>query len=320
MSYGTMLYLRNLYKCPFIGFFELYPPPFWTDKMVLRPEYPPPEGVRLFHATYHALTALHLLAVDAAYTPTEFQKNTAPPELRHKITVLHEGVETDLFQGRRVVRPTTFHGVPIGPDTKVVTFVSRGLESVRGFDIFMKVAARLAAEVEDVQFLIAGTENTFYGHELLHLNGKSFKQHVLSQGQYDPNQFHFVDFIPPTELATLFNLSDLHVYLTVPYVLSQSLIQAMASECLILASNTAPVQEMLKDGAEGVLVDFYDVDGLTRRALEMLRSPEKYQPLRQAAQARALREHNRGKCLEATAQFFQLFENRARDRLFATMG
>src|SRR5206468_5657617 len=118
MSYGTMLYLRNLYKCPFVGFFELFPPPFWTDQMVLRPEFPPAEGLRLFHATYHALTLLHLQAADAAYTPTEYQKNTAPAEFRHKITVLHEGVETDLYQGRKVARPTTFHNIPIGPDTK----------------------------------------------------------------------------------------------------------------------------------------------------------------------------------------------------------
>jgi glycosyltransferase involved in cell wall biosynthesis len=140
---------------------------------------------------------------------------------------------------------------------------------------------------------------------------------VLGQGQYDPNKFHFLGFIQPAELATLYNLSDLHVYLTVPYVLSQSLIQAMASECLILASDTAPVQEVIDDGEQGVLVDFYDVDNLTRRALQLLRSPEEYLPLRQAARQRAVREHSRGKCLEATAQFFQRFEKQARDRLFA---
>src|SRR5690242_7427161 len=85
MWYGTMLYLRNLYRCPFIGYYEFLPPPFWGDGLVLRPEFPPPEGVRLFNATYHALTYLHLHAVDAAYTPTHFQLQTAPPELRHKI-------------------------------------------------------------------------------------------------------------------------------------------------------------------------------------------------------------------------------------------
>jgi glycosyltransferase involved in cell wall biosynthesis len=319
MSYGTMLYLRNLYKCPFVGFFELFPPQFWTEQMILRPEFPPPEGVRLFHATYHALTLLHLLAVDMAYTPTQFQKDTAPEEFRKKIVVLHEGVETELFQGRKVARPTTFHNIPIGPQTKVVTYVSRGLESVRGFDIFMKMAARVAQEVPDAIFLVAGTETSFYGHEQGHIGQQSFKQYVMSQGEYDPAKFHFLGFIPPTELATLYNLSDLHVYLTVPYVLSQSLLQAMASECLILGSASKPVQEVMKDGEEGVLVDFFDVDNLTRRALEMLRAPEEFLPLRQAARERVVREHDRIKCLAATAQFFERFQSTARDRLFASL-
>src|SRR5204863_591008 len=103
--------------------------------------------------------------------------------------------------------------------------------------------------------------------------------------------------------ATLYNLTALPVYLTVRYVTSQSLLQAMASECLILASATAPVQEVMKDGEEGVLADFYDVDNLTRRALELLRSPDDFLPLRQAARERVLREHDRLKCLAATAQF-----------------
>src|SRR5207253_10413858 len=88
MSYGTMLYLRNLYDCPFVGYYELLPPPFWGNGLVLRPEFPPPEGVRLFNATYHAFTYLHLHAVDGAYTPTHFQRATAPAELQHKIRVI----------------------------------------------------------------------------------------------------------------------------------------------------------------------------------------------------------------------------------------
>src|SRR5207253_203868 len=93
MSYGTMLYLRNLYDCPFVGYYELLPPPFWGPGMVLRPEFPPPEGVRLFNATYHTLTYLHLHAVDAVYTPTHYQRGTAPAELCPKVRVIFDGVD-----------------------------------------------------------------------------------------------------------------------------------------------------------------------------------------------------------------------------------
>src|SRR5258706_16334196 len=106
--------------------------------MILRKEFPPPEAARLFNATYHALTYLHLHAMDAGYTPTHWQLGTAPPELRPKLRVIFDGIDADFFQRRDVPRPTNFRGAAIGPNTKVVTYVSRGLESVRGFDIFMK--------------------------------------------------------------------------------------------------------------------------------------------------------------------------------------
>src|SRR5208282_1826086 len=105
MSYGTMLYLRALYPCPFIGYFELLPPLFWTDALALRPEYPPPLGVRLFNATYHTFIYLHLHAMDAMYTPTHFQLQQAPAELRPKIRVIFDGVDTTFFQRRPVPRP-----------------------------------------------------------------------------------------------------------------------------------------------------------------------------------------------------------------------
>jgi glycosyltransferase involved in cell wall biosynthesis len=305
MSYGTMLYLRNLYPCPFVGYYELLPPPFWGPQMVLRREFPPPEGVRLFNATYHALTYLHLHAVDAAYTPTRFQLETAPPELRHKIRVIFDGMDTEFFQPRPVQRPVTFRGKTIGPDTRVVTFVSRGLESVRGFDIFMKVAKRICQEVPDVVFLIAGLERTNYGHEAHHIGKQSFKQYVLSQDSYDLDRFHFLGLIPAAELTTLYNLSDLHFYLTVPYVLSWSMIQAMASGCTIVGSATAPVQEALDDGVHGLLADFYDVDGLTAHALKVLRDPAQFRPLGRAARERVLERYELRKCIGALVKLFE---------------
>jgi glycosyltransferase involved in cell wall biosynthesis len=306
MSYGTMLYLRNLYQCPFVGYFELLPPPFWTDGLILRPEYPPPEPVRLFNATYHALTYLHLHAVDAAYTPTHFQLQTAPAELRHKIRVIFDGVDASLFQRRTLPRPYTFRGITIGPETRVVTYVSRGLESIRGFDIFMKAAKKISQQIDDVIFLIAGQERTNYGHELHYLGGKSFKQHVLSQDEYDLSKFHFLDLIPTDDLIALYSLSDLHFYLTAPYVLSWSLMQAMSCACVVLGSATAPVQEVIEHEEQGLLKDFYDVDGLAEQAVEVLRDPIAYRALGMAARQRILDRYELRKC---TGELIKLFES-----------
>src|SRR5262249_50508844 len=129
MSSGTMLYLRNLYPCPFVGDYDLLPPPFWSDGRVLRPELPAAAERRLFTAPCHALTYLHLFAVDQCCTPTHFQRQTAPAEVREKIRVIFDGVDTEFFRRRPIPRPTSFRGLSLGPDTRVVTFVSRGLES-----------------------------------------------------------------------------------------------------------------------------------------------------------------------------------------------
>jgi glycosyltransferase involved in cell wall biosynthesis len=304
-SYGTMLYLKNLYSCPFIGYFEMLPGPFWSEGLTLRKEYPATENVRLFNATYHALTYLHLHAVNAAYTPTCWQLGTAPPELQAKIRVIFDGIDTEYFQKRPVRRPAEFRGLTIGETTRVVTYVSRGLESIRGFDIFMKVAGRICRERSDVLILVAGEERTNYGHELHHIQAKTFKEHVLSQDDYDLNRIHFLGRIPTDELARLYNLSDLHLYLTVPYVLSWSLVQAMASECTILGSATAPVLEFIDDGVHGLLADFYDIDGLTRLALNVLHDPAEHRRLGQAARARVLERYEKGLCIRRLVEFFE---------------
>jgi len=306
VSYGTLLYLKNLYpEVPFVGYFELLPPPFWTDGLALRPDFPPPEGVRLFNATYHALTYLHLHALEACYTPTHFQLGLAPAELRHKIRVIFDGLNTEFFQRRPSGRPASFRGLTIPADTRVVTFVSRGLEAIRGFDIFMQVAKRICQAMPNVVFLVAGEERTNYGHEGHHIGQQSFKQYVLSRDDYDLSRIHFLGRIPADDLVTLYSLSDLHIYLTVPYVLSWSLLQAMATECAIVSSSTAPVTEVIDHGVHGLLADFYDVDGLTDQALAVLRDPPDFRHLGANARRRVLERYESGRCIDQLVEFFQ---------------
>jgi glycosyltransferase involved in cell wall biosynthesis len=169
----------------------------------------------------------------------------------------------------------------------------------------MKVAKRIAAEVSDVVFLIAGEERTNYGHEAHHIGNQTFKQYVLSQDAYDLTKFHFLGRIPPQDLITLFSLSDLHIYLTVPYVLSWSLVQAMSMSCTILGSATAPVQEVIEPEEQGLLADFYDIDGLAAQALRVLRDPEQFRHLGAAARARVLERYEKRRCIHQLVYYFQ---------------
>lgn len=308
MSYGTMLLLRNLYpEAAFVGYFEILPDDFWTDGMNLRKDYPAPEPIRLFNALYHSLSYLHLHACDGGYTPTRFQLSTCPKELRHKLRVIHDGINCELFSGERTSRPHQFHDALLRPETRVVTYVSRGLESSRGFDVFMKAARIVCKEVPDAVFMVAGSDRINYGHEGAHIGKRTFKEWVLAQDEYDLSRFHFLDHIPLDQLATLYGLSDLHVYLTTPYVLSWSLMQAMASGCTIIGSDTAPVREVIVDGKNGLLTDFYDHEALARKMVRVLREPEQYRPLGAAARATILENYEAGTCADRLHSYFSEF-------------
>jgi glycosyltransferase involved in cell wall biosynthesis len=160
-----------------------------------------------------------------------------------------------------------------------VTYVSRGFESMRGFDLFMKAARRIYREFPDVLFVVVGSDRICYGGDSKHIRHATFREHVLAQDDYDLSKFAFTGTVPTSTLVDLLSLSDLHIYLTVPFVLSWSLMNALACGCTVLASDTAPVREMIVDGENGLLVDFFDVDGLARRALEVLRDPSAFRTL-----------------------------------------
>jgi glycosyltransferase involved in cell wall biosynthesis len=114
---------------------------------------------------------------------------------------------------------------------------------------------------------------------------KTFREHVLLTEQPDLSRFRFLGRVSREQLADLFSISDLHVYLTVPFVLSWSLLNALACECTVLASDTAPVLEVVRHEETGLLADFFDVEGLAAQALRVLRDPAAFRPLGHAGRA-----------------------------------
>jgi glycosyltransferase involved in cell wall biosynthesis len=133
-----------------------------------------------------------------------------------------------------------------------------------------------------VVFAVVGEDRVCYGGDAEVTGGKSFKEWVLSRGEYDLCRFVFTGLLPPAELARLLAVSDLHVYLTVPFVLSWSLFDALACGAVVLASDTAPVREVVADGATGLLADFFDADGLADRVGQVLDDPGAFRHLGRA--------------------------------------
>jgi glycosyltransferase involved in cell wall biosynthesis len=303
-GFTSTLFLRELYpSCPMINYFEYYYHTTNSD-MDFRPDFPVDDASRLRARARNACLLLDLENCDAGYSPTHWQRSRLPARYQDKVRVIFDGIDTTLWKPEPDV-PRHIAGIPLPTNIPVVSYATRGMESMRGFDIFMKTAKRIAALRPDVRFLIAGEDRVCYGGDAAFTGGKSFKQWVLDQDEYDLSRFHFLGILPPTELARLFHRTNLHIYLTVPFVLSWSLLNALACGATVLASATPPVQEIIQHGDHGLLAPFFDLDALASQALEVLANPAAFRHLG-ASGARLIRDqYSLDVCIPRMLQLYE---------------
>lgn len=280
-GFVSTLFLRELYSCPTINYFEYYYHATNSDMDFRRdlPACPPLDRLRA--RARNAMLLLDLDNCDAGYSPTQWQRERLPAEFQGKLSTIFDGIDTTLWRRTSDV-PPQFGGYKIPAGHRLVTYVSRGMESMRGFDIFMKVAKRICDQRSDVTFVVVGEDRVAYGGDARYTGGQTFKQWVLAQDNYDLSRILFIGRLPPAELAGLLSATDLHIYLTVPFVLSWSLMNALACGATVLASDTAPVCEMIHHEQNGLLCDFFDVDGLVDQAQQVLADPPAFVALGQA--------------------------------------
>jgi glycosyltransferase involved in cell wall biosynthesis len=305
----TTVLLRELYDCPIVNYFEYYYLIRGGD-MDFRPEFPNPVANRLRARIRNAHLLLDLEECDAGYSPTRWQRNLFPANYRHKIRTIFDGIDTTLWRPREEIqRHIGTWSIP--KEMRVVTYVSRGLESIRGFDIFMKIAKRLCDLRKDVVFFVVGEDRICYGGDADFTGSSSFKQWVLARDDYDLSRFVFTGLLPTLQLVDLFSLSDLHIYLTVPFVLSWSLMDALACGVTVLCSDTPPVREMVQHRQNGLLADFFDIDGFVEMANKVLDSPGEYRSLGQAGMAMIREKYSLDICLP---RMLHLYEDAVQSR------
>ncbi len=288
-GFGSTLFLHELYPgAPIVNYFEFYYHPHQSD-MDFRPEFPPAEIDFLRARARNAMLLLDLENCRRGYSPTHYQRSLFPEVYRPRIDVIFDGIETDIFRKKEGL-PRRIGGRTIPDSTRIVTYVSRGFESMRGFDVFMKVAKAIYRRHPDVLFVVVGSDRVCYGGDERHIRHSTFREHVLAQDDYDLDRFLFTGLLPVDRLVEVLSLSDLHLYFTVPFVLSWSLMDALSCGCTVLASDTAPVREMIDDGRNGLLRGFHDVEGFAEAALGVLSRPAEFRHLGVEA-ARRIREH-----------------------------
>jgi glycosyltransferase involved in cell wall biosynthesis len=207
-------------------------------------------------------------------SPTHWQASTFPDLFRQRITVSHDGIDTVAVKPNAQAVLTLPDGTVCRAGEPIITFVNRNLEPYRGYHVFMRALPKLLAAAPQARVVIVGADGVSYGARPP--EGKSWKQVFLSevQGQLDMSRVHFVGQLPYPNFVQLLQVSCVHVYLTYPFVLSWSLLEAMSAGCSIVASNTQPLQEAIRDGDTGRLVGFFDGDNLVRQVCELLRQPD----------------------------------------------
>ncbi|WP_172300513.1 glycosyltransferase [Pseudoruegeria sp. HB172150] len=259
-------------------------------------------GIRTLDRRAHLLMAA--TDADALLSPTRWQAATFPAELQPKISVIHDGVDTT----RIAPDPAATYQVPGGPLLKagdeVLTFVNRNLEPYRGYHILMRALPQVMAARPDLQVVMVGSDGTGYGPGPG--EGKSWKQVLLDEvgGRIDRSRLHFTGRIPYDDLLNVLRVGRAHAYLTYPFVLSWSMLEAMSLGALVVGSATPPVEEVIEDGVTGHLVDFFDVDGWAAKLIEVLSDPAAQAPVRAAARQHIIDRYDLGTvCLPRLMEF-----------------
>jgi glycosyltransferase involved in cell wall biosynthesis len=235
--------------------------------------------------TRNAPFLLSLVASDWALTPTRWQWQQHPELFRQRISVIHEGVDCHKVTPNPQARFALPGGQVLTRGDEVITYVARNLEPYRGFHIFMRTVPKILERRPNAHVLIVGGDGVSYGKHLP--NGQTYKQKMLDEVSalpgYDPARVHFLGRLPYGQYLNVLQISSAHVYLTYPFVLSWSMLEAMACGCLVVGSRTAPVQEVIVDGENGLLTDFFSPEEIAARVDEALNHPDQMQAIRQAA-------------------------------------
>ncbi|HEX8553344.1 MAG TPA: glycosyltransferase family 4 protein [Sphingomonas sp.] len=226
---------------------------------------------------------LSLEACDAALAPTRWQKSVQPPAFHDKISVIFDGIDTRLVAPDATARFALEDGTVLTRTDEVVTYVARNLEPYRGFPSFMRSLPRLLAERPQARVVIVGGDGVSYGSAPP--GGGTWRETMLTEVPVDPTRVHFIPRLAYNRYLELLQISAAHVYLTYPFVLSWSFMEAMASGCLVIGSATEPVEEVIHHGVNGLLADFHNPDDIARTVIDALAAGDATEPLRRRARA-----------------------------------
>ncbi len=273
-------------NCKYVSYVEWYyrwPP----EDSVLANSRSTDEDGRAKALARNAPTMLDFAEADLVMCPTHFQASQFPDWLRERVTVMHDGVDTRYYAPAENVAFPVDDAIPA--DAEVITYATRGMEPHRGFPEFMQAVALLQKSRPRLHAIIGGTDRVAYGPQLP--EGQSWKQIMLEKLELDESRLHWPGLLPKEKWRTLLQSTDVHVYLSVPFVLSWSMIEAMSAACPLVVSDTSPVQEAIRGGDVARVVNHRDIEALAAAIASLLDDRELAGRLGQGARALAERKY-----------------------------
>lgn len=292
-GWGEIWYLKDVFpQAPLLGYFEFFYRASGAD-VGFDPALPTTLDTGPRIKTKNLGNLLGLEAVDMGLCPTQWQKSVYPARYHGMLEVVHDGIDTD------IVRPDPQAqlqlpggGIRLSAEDEVVTYVARNLEPYRGFPSFMRSLPAILNQRPRAHVLVVGGDGTSYGTPLL--DGRTYKQQLLEElgGTLELSRVHFLGKVPYPFFLRVLQVSSVHVYLTYPFVLSWSMLEAMAAGCLVVGSRTAPVEEVVEHGQNGLLVDFFSPQEIAEQVIAALANPQRYRSLREAARGTVVQRYD----------------------------
>lgn len=295
-AWGECLFLKDVFPRARLSLFlEFFYRSTGSD-FDFDPEYPATFDQRCKLRMRNTTQLVSLEAADMATSPTHWQCRQYPEGFRSKITVVHDGIDTDAVAPRKDVRFALPDGQGLTIADEVITYVARNLEPYRGFHSFMRALPGLLKRRPAARVVIVGGDDVSYGWRLP--DGETYRARLLAEvgGELDAARVHFVGRLPYDRYLDLLSISRAHIYLTYPFVLSWSMLEAMACGCVVIGSRTAPVEEVIEDGENGFLVDFFSPAAIADKTVEVLENQKGVEAIRAAARQTVFERYDLQRC------------------------
>lgn len=300
IGWGEALFLKDVFpEAKLVLYSEFFYRARGSD-MGFDPEFPSDAEKLLRLRVMNAPLLMSLDACDWGQVPTQWQQRQFPGAYRPRMTVVHDGIDTDVATA----------GIP--SDEELITYVARNLEPYRGFHIFMRAIPEIQRRRPKARIVIVGGDEVSYSARLP--PGQTYRQRMLREldGKIDLSRVHFPGRIAYGDYLSLLRKSSVHVYLTYPFVLSWSLLEAMSAGCLVVGSRTPPVQEVIAEGENGLLADFFSTEEIASRVNEALQRKDELEALRLAARRFVVRHYDLKRvCLPAQLRLIARLKGQA---------